>query len=278
MSDHHDILGVTPDTSLEDIRKAWLKLCLEHHPDKGGDTDIFIKITHSYRCLTDPSYQVSNAGQPVRDLDYKIKLSITFEEAFFGTNVVVAFNQFVVDNKMQIIKNDKIEMVTVSIEVLAGTPNGWQHVEKGVGIKYGTQTGNALFIFSVLDHERFWMEGFNVVSEERVPLHTMLKGGEVLVQTMWGQYPLWIHPGTAPDEAFLIPGYGLARQHNHVVKVKPVFPSMNDLKADHWSGLNINWAKAQVLKEEADHLILKYEELRRERDTKTASEAPKTDG
>lgn len=37
--------------SQDEIRSAYLKLCLQHHPDKGGDMQEFIRITKAYETL-----------------------------------------------------------------------------------------------------------------------------------------------------------------------------------------------------------------------------------
>jgi translocation protein SEC63 len=52
--DPFEILGVREDASPNDIKKAYRKLSLIFHPDKGsGDPDKFVKITKAYAALTD---------------------------------------------------------------------------------------------------------------------------------------------------------------------------------------------------------------------------------
>lgn len=45
------ILGLVPPKTKEQIKKKYRKLCLKHHPDKGGNSQDFIKITDSYNTL-----------------------------------------------------------------------------------------------------------------------------------------------------------------------------------------------------------------------------------
>jgi curved DNA-binding protein CbpA len=40
-SNYYDILGVSRDASSDDIKKAYKKAALSHHPDKGGDPEKF---------------------------------------------------------------------------------------------------------------------------------------------------------------------------------------------------------------------------------------------
>lgn len=54
MRSHYAILGVPVKATQEDIKKAYRKLALVHHPDKGGDADSFKEICESYEILSDP--------------------------------------------------------------------------------------------------------------------------------------------------------------------------------------------------------------------------------
>jgi DnaJ family protein A protein 2 len=49
----YNILGVQPNDSCADIKKAYFKLARTHHPDKGGDPEQFKEITHAYEILSD---------------------------------------------------------------------------------------------------------------------------------------------------------------------------------------------------------------------------------
>lgn len=50
----YNILGVGKDASANDIKKAYRKLAMKHHPDKGGDADKFKEITRAHEILSDP--------------------------------------------------------------------------------------------------------------------------------------------------------------------------------------------------------------------------------
>lgn len=41
---YYELLGVTKEASLDDIKKAFRKLALKHHPDRGGDTQKFQEL------------------------------------------------------------------------------------------------------------------------------------------------------------------------------------------------------------------------------------------
>jgi DnaJ family protein A protein 2 len=43
-SKYYDLLGVDKKASMKDIDRAFKKLALKHHPDRGGDTQKFQEL------------------------------------------------------------------------------------------------------------------------------------------------------------------------------------------------------------------------------------------
>ena len=52
--DYYKTLGVDKSASQEEIKKAYRKQAVKHHPDKGGDEVEFKKINEAYQVLSDP--------------------------------------------------------------------------------------------------------------------------------------------------------------------------------------------------------------------------------
>jgi curved DNA-binding protein CbpA len=81
VKDYYSILGVSKTASDEEIKKAFRKKAMKHHPDRGGDQAAFQDINEAYSVLSDakkrseydnpqPDSVFSNfSGQPGFDFD-----------------------------------------------------------------------------------------------------------------------------------------------------------------------------------------------------------------
>lgn len=54
MKDYFSILGVSPTSTSEEIKKAYRSLAMKHHPDRGGDQAQFQEIQEAYDVLSTP--------------------------------------------------------------------------------------------------------------------------------------------------------------------------------------------------------------------------------
>lgn len=54
MSDAYADLGITRTASEDDIKKAFRSLAQKHHPDKGGNIEVFKKVSAAYALISTP--------------------------------------------------------------------------------------------------------------------------------------------------------------------------------------------------------------------------------
>uniref|UniRef100_A0A7S4B2T0 J domain-containing protein n=1 Tax=Chrysotila carterae TaxID=13221 RepID=A0A7S4B2T0_CHRCT len=52
--EYYDLLGVDPGCTEADLKRAWRKLSLKNHPDRGGDAERFKQLNEAYQVLSDP--------------------------------------------------------------------------------------------------------------------------------------------------------------------------------------------------------------------------------
>ncbi|KAK8801138.1 hypothetical protein WA158_001908 [Blastocystis sp. Blastoise] len=97
----YDLLEVSPNASQDEIKKAFRKLAMKHHPDKGGDPQTFAKIKEAYDILGNEEKrnvydQMGEAAATQNDDGVHmsdIDLASIFE-SFFGGNPMGGNNGF----------------------------------------------------------------------------------------------------------------------------------------------------------------------------------------
>jgi molecular chaperone DnaJ len=53
--DYYEVLGIGRDASPDEIKKAFRRAAVQHHPDRGGNEDKFKEVNEAYEVLKDPS-------------------------------------------------------------------------------------------------------------------------------------------------------------------------------------------------------------------------------
>ena len=51
---YYNTLGINKNASDDEIKTAYRKMAMKHHPDRGGDEKKFKEVEEAYRTLSDP--------------------------------------------------------------------------------------------------------------------------------------------------------------------------------------------------------------------------------
>jgi curved DNA-binding protein len=243
--DYYSILGVPKNASQDDIRKAYKKQSMQHHPDRGGDEAKFKQVNEAYQILKDPTkrHQYDNPQpqynqqrwhtgnfddlfrrQPPRNRDITIAAKIELKDVFNGKSLVANYR----------LNTGRIETVTIDIPIGARDNDTIRF--KGLGDdSFPGPRGNLLVKVQIQDHKEFARDGQTLYQEIKVNALDMITGVVHNITTLDEKnLSIKIPPGTQANTKFKIPGYGLPRLHNPDSKgdlfiiVSPYIPKIQD--------------------------------------------------
>lgn len=99
MSDPWSILDLPNGASEEEIKKAYKKKAMKHHPDKGGDPAEFQKIQGAYESLMNPQPQEQPQAPDMANMfrgmfqqqhhHQQHQVNLSLRDAFFGKTLIV---------------------------------------------------------------------------------------------------------------------------------------------------------------------------------------------
>jgi DnaJ family protein A protein 2 len=110
----YELLKVNPDASSEDIKKAFRKQALVHHPDRGGDEEMFKKIQNAYEILSEPQKREIYDKQGKNGLKNSGVSEDILSRMFNMGNIFSMFTNF--NNKTK--SSSTIHTLNVSLEKL----------------------------------------------------------------------------------------------------------------------------------------------------------------
>lgn len=236
MQDHYQTLGVQPNASPDEIKKAYRKLANQHHPDKGGDQAKFKDISVAYDTLSDPNKkaeydmmrqgggnqfrfhtgsgqwdpfeQMFGGGHPFGDIfgrqmrrnrDLNIQCQITLLDSYLGKQLEANFK--LPSGKSQ----------TVAITLPAGVSHGDTIRYQGLGDDSmpNLPRGNLNVTVIVMPDANFSRRGDDLVTTIYInPIEAMI-GCKKPVLTLTGtRLDLDIRPGIETGTEFASGGHG----------------------------------------------------------------------
>ena len=259
MSDYYKILGINKSATQDDIKKAYRKLAMKHHPDRGGNVDEFQKIEEAYRVLSNeetryqydnPQSQYTNFGgmddrdvfstffggqgfgfgfqqQQPKNANLGATVTLSLEDVFIGKTVDAEIS----------FRNGQRKLVSINI------PRGIDH---GVQIRYpgmGDHSisklppGDLIVTVRTLPHPVWSRDGTDLMQEKEISVWDALLGTEIRFDTIDGRVlSINVPPGTQPGTMFNCKGEGMPHSRTGArgsafIKVKVKIPkNLNDIE------------------------------------------------
>ena len=255
--DYYNILGVNRNASQDDIKKAYRKLAMAHHPDRGGDHNKFAEINSAYDTLSDPAkrqqydnpqsqfnynandfrgrnpfediftgaFGFGNQGRrQQRNQDVTIAYAIDFKDMFTGTAVNIQYRM----------PSGRMEFLDAAIPPGVGHNDSVRFAGLGDDSIPQLPRGNLIVKIRVRNHPKWKRDGDNIFAVEHVDIFDLIVGTDIEISTPTNRhFSLHIPIGTKPGTTFSITGQGVPnvnsqRPGNIHVKIEAKMPTNLD--------------------------------------------------
>lgn len=250
MTDYYQILGVPRTASQEEIKQAYRKLAMKHHPDRGGDSSQFQKIQEAYSVLGDEQKKANydnpqpqfhfNTGnmddmfgamfgaspfgfqrsRSNRNKSINIRVEMTLEDILKGKEIVGSIR--LMSGKDQ----------AINLNIPPGVVTGDSIRFRGLGDDSipNIPRGDLIAQIVEIPHQIFKRNGKDLYMEYRISAFDAVLGKTVRVNTLdERQLDVSIPAGIQPDQMIRCDGYGLpgfndSRRGNLFLQIKIIIP------------------------------------------------------
>jgi curved DNA-binding protein len=243
MTDYYHALGVQKGASDDEIKKAYRKLAMKHHPDRGGDASEFQKIQEAYATLSDP-HKRTEYDNPTPQFSGGSGFPPGFEEMFrngqfgdmfgggnpffgagFGRQPRQSKNRDI-SLETQVTLEDAFSGKTIMANI--NLPSGREQVleiKVPPGISAGQRLrlqgmgddsnphlnkGDIYITIHVARHSMYEREGDDLITEITVSAWDAMLGTDTTIKTLDNrQLQVGIPAGTQPGSTLRLAGYGM---------------------------------------------------------------------
>tara|TARA_B100001057_G_scaffold230834_1_gene231066 strand:+ start:543 stop:1460 length:918 start_codon:yes stop_codon:yes gene_type:complete len=244
--DYYEILGVDRSVSESDLKKAFKRLAIKHHPDKNpGNKEAeekFKEAAEAYEVLSDQAKRQtydqfghqgvnSNFGQSgFQNVDINDIFNNIFGDEIFGDifgdifgragtrrpprgrNIQMAYEmtleEAVFGKDVEIRLPNSNKKVSVNIPAGVDTGNKIRLSGEGEPSQYGGENGDLFIVVQVSKHELLEREGNHLYCEVPIRVDQAILGSEIEIPTLTKKVLLKIPPETQTGKIFKLRDMG----------------------------------------------------------------------
>ena len=238
--DYYTVLGVSKDASQQEIKQAYRKLAMKHHPDRpGGSAAKLSEINNAYEILGNPATRAEYDSPQLRynsrtfedifrrqvipNKNIVIKAAISLADVVTGKSLFITYRLYSGQEEV------------VEIDVPAGVQDGtlMQFRDLGDNTHPGPR-GNLIVKIAVTPERNWSRQHNNLVLLYEVDALDMILGCKINVRTLDNKtIEVKIPSGTQTDTKFSIKEYGVPDQQtgirgNLYIHIIPKIPKIKD--------------------------------------------------
>mgnify|MGYP001414791803 CR=1 FL=1 len=229
--DYYTVLGLAKNSTPEEIKRAFKKKAMKHHPDKGGDSDAFKRITEAYEVLSNPkkrqeydnprptndfNFKSSNMddifssmfrqdrSQQFKNRDITVHADLELHDCYHGKNLIIGYR----------LSNGKEQTVTVEIPPGAKHGDVIRYTELGDNLDPRARRGDLHVKIRIKKHSTYTREDNHIKTSVKLSAFDFMLGTTIVSTTPEGRnVRVTVPAGMQPNTTLSVQGYGIPDLH-----------------------------------------------------------------
>lgn len=241
--DYYKILGVDKGATQEEIKKAFRKAAMKHHPDQGGDADKFKEANEAYSILSDQKKraqydQFGSAGPSGGGFDFSgfdfsgfgggnvdFDLNDILGQFFGGrgfrrqrrgqdihVDLDLSFKESVLGTKKKIsfFKNKQDKKTEMEISIPGGVSTGEMLKVSGAGEPIADGIPGDLYVrIHITETKKIQKHGIHLIQNLGISISEAVLGTKKEIETVDGHLKIKIPAGSKTGDVLRVRGEGI---------------------------------------------------------------------
>lgn len=218
MNNPYQILGLSDNATQDEIKQAYRKLAMKHHPDRGGDEAEFKRIAEAYDLIKDKAsreaYESRNEHR-FDDFFYKDTFKDTYRDIFDEFKRRQPNNvRMVLWVKLEDVAQGGKRIVSVQSRtgIQAAEISVPTDVNDGDVIRFAQVTDgiDLIITFRIFPNDIWARKDLDLIKEVTIDFWDLILGTDISVTTITNQQlKVKVPPRSQPGTILRIPGKGL---------------------------------------------------------------------